>query len=90
MKTNPTMTTPTLNVTSAAFQDAEREDAYWRTHRRELAQQYPDQFVAIHDESVVAAASDLQKLVIALRASGLKPTDVWLRFLAVTPRTLLL
>ena len=42
--------------------------------------------VAVHDGEVVAVSGDLQRLVLLLREKGFEPTQVWVRYVAVTPR----
>ena len=66
------------------WQDAEREDAFWEAHYKEFLEQYPDQFVAVRDDRVVAVAYDLRDLLSSLRRQGLEPTDTWIHHFATT------
>jgi hypothetical protein len=81
---------PNLEEARKAWEAAELEQGFWREHYGELVQQYPDQFVAVRDGHVVAANPDLQQLFRSLKHQGIRPTQVWLRFLATDPRRLML
>jgi hypothetical protein len=74
--------TPALTMDHAAWQEAERERAFWQHHHAEFADRYVDQFVAVKDEQVIAAAYDLRDLLDQLRARDVNPKDVWIRFFA--------
>ncbi|MGH2586610.1 MAG: DUF5678 domain-containing protein [Dehalococcoidia bacterium] len=76
------MASPLPSRNSAAWQDAERERAFWQEHHGEFLHTYPDQFVAVKDDRVVAVSYDLRDLIADLRQQGLEPTDVWLHFFA--------
>jgi hypothetical protein len=71
------------------WRQAELRRAFWATHLDDLRRRYPDQFVAVSDGAVVAAAPTLQALDERLAVRGL--TDrraVWVQFIEVTPREL--
>ena len=44
--------------------------AYFDQHRQELSSQYPERWVAIYHQQVVAAAKDLQRLIKQLERKG--------------------
>ena len=83
------MVAPVPDKSHPAWQRAEREQRFWREHYQEYLERYPDQFVAVHDGRVIATSRHLRELVALVRGQGLKPTDVWVRFLAKTPRRIL-
>lgn len=76
-------TTPSLEGAHAALEAAESRATFWQEHQREFLERYPEQFVAVSEGSVVAADSDLDKLLGILRSRGLDPRRVWVRF--ITP-----
>ncbi|MGH2584937.1 MAG: DUF5678 domain-containing protein [Dehalococcoidia bacterium] len=82
--------TPTLNVDKAVWEDAEREQEFWRKHYEEFLRRYPDQFVAVREKEVVASAYDLRDLVAALQERGLEPGDVWVQYFETKPRAMML
>jgi hypothetical protein len=84
-----TATIPSLQDAQEAWEAAEAEQHYWREHYADLLRQYPDQFVAIRDGTVVARNPDLQQLLQSLKHQGIAPTQVWVRFLATDPRRLM-
>jgi hypothetical protein len=79
---------PSLEDASEAWDEAEREQSFWRDHYSELLQQYPDQFVAVRDGTVVATNPDLYQLLDSLKHQGIELTKVWGRFFATDPRRL--
>jgi Family of unknown function (DUF5678) len=71
------------------WEQAELRRAFWAAHLEDYRHRYPDQFVAVSDGEVVAAAPTLHALDERLSAQGL--TDrraVWVQFVEVTPREL--
>lgn len=52
------------------LQRFQRDIDYYRTHQEELLQQYPDQWVAIFNEQVVGAATDLDQLLGEIKGKG--------------------
>ena len=82
--------TPSLESAHAAWAAAEAEDAFWREHYEEYLRRYPDQFVAVADGRVVAVSPDLRHLIGFLEGKGLDVRRVWVRFVAATPRHLIL
>lgn len=80
----------TSEAADAAWRRADQEEAYWNEHAAEFQLHYPDQYVAVRDDAVVATAPDLARLVDALQDRGLQPVDVWLRYFSAHPCLLLL
>lgn len=80
------MAVPTLEPSDALWQQAQAERAFWQRNHRTLLEKYPEQFVAVRDGAVVATAPNLDELLRLLERQGLKPTDVWARFITATRR----
>ncbi len=78
---------PSIESARRAWEEAEREDAFWRDHYDGYLKQYPDQFVAVAkaDGQFVAADAELKRLLDAINASGFGPRQVWVRWMAATP-----
>jgi hypothetical protein len=70
--------------------ESAREQRFWEANISRLLKHYPDEFGAVHDNNVVAARSDLLKLLDDLEARGLSQADVWVKFLTGNPRRVLL
>jgi hypothetical protein len=86
------VSTPGEESIRVAFAEAEKEAAFWREHYDPYLAQYPDQFVAIAkaDHHVVATSPDLLHLVGVIEGKNLSVRDVWVQFMAATPRHLML
>ena len=59
-------------------------------HRNELISEYPDQWVAVSKDGVVAAARTRRELFELLEEQRIRPDDVYHDYLDTNPRTLLL
>jgi hypothetical protein len=81
---------PPLEQADEARREAEAKDAFFQEHWQEFLQKYPDHFVAVLDEQVIAHAPDLVELIDVLEKRGLKPTDIWMRFVDTGSRMLIL
>jgi len=75
---------------SAVWERAERERAFWKTNRSDLTRRYPDQFVAVVDERVIAIDADLLVLTQRLRIKGHDIRDAWIAFMRTERHPLLL
>lgn len=84
------MAIPARDELEALWQEAEVERAFWQEHQQEFVERYPDRFVAVRNGAVVATAATLMDLVHLLEEQALKPTDVWVHFIAATPQTTVL
>ncbi len=73
-----------------ALRDADEDEAFWTSQFERLVRQFPDQFVAVRDGEVVAAASRLEDLLSALSARGLDPQQARIRFIPSDPSRYLL
>jgi len=74
-----------------SLDEAARIQQFWVDHYKELLSQYPEMFVAVRDEKVVAANRDLALLVYDLRDKRLDPrTDVAIEFISAHSASLLL
>lgn len=81
---NPTA--PSLEGAQAALDAAERRASFWHEHHGEFLERYPEQFVAVSEGQVVAADSDLDKLLGILQSSGVDPRQVWLELITADVR----
>jgi hypothetical protein len=71
------------------WRQAEARRAFWAAHIEDYRHRYPDQFVAVVDGAVVAAAPTLRTLDERLASRGLtNRRAVWVQFIEVTPREL--
>lgn len=59
-------------------------------HRRELRERYPNQWVAVYNQELVAVAADPCRLVVQLGDRGIPPQHVYHEFLATDPSLLVL
>jgi hypothetical protein len=63
---------------------------YYRTHRDDLLQQYPEEWVAIFNQTVVAADAEPEKLLAALRQKGVPVEQALVEHLTRHEDTLIL
>lgn len=82
-------TTPRLEDSRAAWDEARDRESFWHEHYAEFLQRYPDHFVAVRDGQVLAWSRDHDDLMRQLNGLGLGPTDVWVRFITADPRRLM-
>jgi len=73
-----------------AFQRAQEESAFWDEHYHEFAQKYPNQFVAIHNNQVVATAPTLGDIVKHLRALGYPIHSTSIRYIPTADQQFIL
>ncbi len=74
-----------------SIEEARQIQEFWNEHHTEFLARYPEQFVAVKDETVVASNRDLAVLVDQLRQMGLDPrTDVAIEFISAKSGSLLL
>lgn len=78
--------TPRLEDAQVALEDAEARAAFWKEHHSEFLERYPEQFVAVSNGVVVAADSDMDKLLRILKSRGFDPRRVWVRFITADVR----
>lgn len=74
----------------ASFARGMKVRDFWIEHREVLLVRYPDQFVAVKDEEVIAADADLIALLRSLEAMGLTVSDVMIELLSTKTDILLL
>ena len=84
------MTIPSIKKANAVWKKAETEDAFWQKHRDEFLEKYPDQFVAVHERSVIVTSRNLEELASMLTSKGLDLQKVWVRFITTDPTNVLL
>jgi hypothetical protein len=78
----------TTEPTTALWQEAEREQAYWTEYYAELLREHPEEFVAVRDGRVIAHSPDLPQLLATLARDGIAPTYVCVRFITRDPHRL--
>ena len=62
------------------------EDVVWfKTHRKELAAQYPDQWVAVYRKEVVGVDEDPELLMMRLKANCGSIGSIYFGFAATKP-----
>lgn len=61
-----------------AWEEAEAKLAFWQKHQQEFLARYPDQFVAVHDGTVITPDRDLRSVLDRIAQRGLDPRRVWL------------
>jgi hypothetical protein len=77
--------------TDPGLEKARVRRLWWRQHHSELVVRYPEQFVAVKDDDVVAADRDLRELARKVERLGLSVgTDVFVSFVAPRDRRLVL
>jgi len=64
--------------------------AFWDAQYHELLARYPDQFVAVRDDEVVAHRCCLRDLALELNERGLDPRETWIEFMRATDRSVML
>lgn len=60
---------------------AEKRYDYLDSRREELLEKYPDQFVAVTENDVVATARTMKKLLSELKKKGFESNDVSIEFI---------
>ena len=72
------------------FKQYQKDVRYAETHHEELLNQHPEQWVAILNEKVVGAGSDVYQLIDELREKGIPTERVVLRHLTREEELLIL
>jgi hypothetical protein len=81
--------TATSSLSLVDWEKAEAVQRYWNDHYRDLLEEYPEEFVAMQDERVVASHSSLPALIDILHQHGIDVArDVSIRFITRTWATL--
>jgi hypothetical protein len=83
------MPVPPLDRADLKQDQSAKEQRFWEEHFPALVKLYPDQFVAVHNNDVVAARPTLLQLLDAFEERGLSRDDVWVKFLTTNPRQVL-
>jgi hypothetical protein len=78
-----------LEAARRARSNAEAAERFWEAHYQELLKLYPEQFVAVHDDAVIAVSAALDDLTQKLDLKGVDPSDLWVRFITREPGKLL-
>ncbi|MGE3268943.1 MAG: hypothetical protein AB7P40_09365 [Chloroflexota bacterium] len=83
---------PDLERAREALALAAAEDVFWHDHYTLFLGQHPDQFVAVvndhrrHDYgNIVAAESDLDRVIDIVKSNGLDLKRAWVRYMAAAP-----
>jgi len=66
--------------------DAERSRKFFDANRAKFKEQYPDQWVGVFREQLVAVSSDPKDLFRQAEAQGIRRSDVLVKFLDTKPR----
>jgi hypothetical protein len=83
-------TLPDLGGLATAWNQAEEQQQFWESRSAEFLEMYPDRFVAVHNEEVVAVADRLEELLDMLKSRGLDRRSVWVRFIMSDPKRYIL
>lgn len=79
-----------LRQIRVALSSLERRREFWERHYQELAEQHPEQFVAVLDGAPVASAPSLAGVVDRLSEIGIDPQETYIEFMTLNPRPRLL
>lgn len=63
---------------------------YFDRHRQELLQRYPERWVAVYNQEVVASAKDIKRLVRQLERKGIQPGRTYREYLTAKEELLIL
>ena len=75
---------------SAQFRQVEIDDRFIAAHFDEWLERYPDMYVAVYKEELVAVAPNSTELVKKIEAKGIRPGVARWRFLPSEPFNLML
>ena len=75
-----------VNLTDEEYS---KNDEYFGEHYSELLEQYPDQWVAILEQRIVATADDGFELIARLRKKGIPPHLPLRRLVSTRPKFLI-
>ncbi len=84
------MTMPSVASADESRKAAEVEQAFWDEHYGDFVTKYREQFVAVQNGKVVAAAADLSQLILILSTKNIDVRQTWVRYLTDDPTKLLL
>jgi hypothetical protein len=68
------------------FQQSRDERAYWERHYPAFLAQYPDEWIAVYEDTIVAHAPHVWDLINALEDRGIDAREAWITFLNATRR----
>lgn len=75
-------TIPNMDELPALYAAALEKSARWNRLYPALVEEYGGEYVAIHDEQVIAASSNMDELDDAITASGLAVKDLLIDFVS--------
>ena len=78
-------TGPMSKETRKAFERFEKFRAFWTANQSEFLRLYPDEFIAVIGEEVVAHSKDFWEIDAALERRGAKPGEAQVEFVMATP-----
>lgn len=84
------MAMPAIERARHALEEARVDQEFWEKNYQRFLELYPDKFVVVYDNEVVAADSDLQQILQLMEAKGLDRHRVRVRFITANPQFLLL
>ena len=70
--------------------DLERfsNDGQWYSdHYDELLERYPDHWIAIYHQEVVAASTEAEEMFVELKRKGMKATRAFIKFISTEDQT---
>ena len=79
-----------MNEVQAEMEQFEKDIGYAETHREELLNQYPEQWIAILSQQVVGASTDAYQLIADLKKRGIPTAWVVVRHLTRQEELLIL
>ena len=79
----------TMANRSTAIDQFKRDEEYYDAHYSEILGQYPDQWVAVLDGSIVGADEDVFELIDRLRSAGIPTQRTVMRRASTKPEVLI-
>ena len=79
-----------LKKVRRSFGEYRRDVEYLAEHKAELTDSYPDEWVAVYEEAIVAHSKRTKDLMRQLKAKGVADRSPVIQFLSTSPHTLIL
>jgi len=73
-----------------SLREYQRSARVLSSNQPRLIDEYPDQWVAVSDSKVIANGKDVQRVLQQVDRKGFKRSDILIRFIERTQRTLIL
>ena len=65
-----------------ALEEFRKDTQWYRDHYEELREQYPDHWLAVYKEELVAASPDMDEMFDNLKRKGVPATQAYITFLS--------